>query len=114
VSFFHIVQIGNAVINDDTDSSGLYDFLASHAIISDKAAYLNKACDSSSKIAKSECDAAEEEAENDIGYIDLYNIYAPLCKSSKLTPRPKRYSVSFNFQSFFFLFINLKTTEFLV
>lgn len=100
--FFHIVQIGNAVINEDTDSSGLYDYLASHAIISDEAAYLNKACDSSSKIGRNQCDAAELELEKNIEYIDLYNIYAPLCDSTKLTPQPKRYSVSFKFQFFFF------------
>ncbi|KAK7341090.1 hypothetical protein VNO80_24014 [Phaseolus coccineus] len=90
---FKGILIGNAVINEETDSEGLYDYLATHAIISDKAAYLNKACESSSKIEKSECEAAEEELENNIGYIDLYNIYAPLCNSTKLTPRPKQYSI---------------------
>ncbi|KAK7404258.1 hypothetical protein VNO78_05002 [Psophocarpus tetragonolobus] len=88
------ILIGNAVINEETDTVGLYDYLASHAIISDKAAYTNKACDlSSSKIKESECNAAEEEIREDIEYIDLYNIYAPVCKSDKLTGQPKKASI---------------------
>lgn len=92
------MQIGNAVINEETDSDGLYDYLASHAIISDKAAYLNKACQSSSsKIQESVCDAAGDEVGDDIEYIDLYNIYAPLCKNANLTSLPKRNSVRFKY-----------------
>ncbi|KAK7312108.1 hypothetical protein VNO77_35706 [Canavalia gladiata] len=88
------ILIGNAVINDETDTLGLYDFLASHAIISDKAAYISKLCALSPKnMSSSECDAAEEEVENDIRYIDLYNIYAPLCKNNNLTVLPKKTSV---------------------
>ncbi|KAE9598391.1 putative carboxypeptidase D [Lupinus albus] len=30
------IQIGNAVINDETDNRGTFDYLASHAIISDQ------------------------------------------------------------------------------
>jgi len=89
------------VINQETDSQGLYDYLATHAIISDKAAFVNNACESSPKIQKSECEAAEEEVENNIEYIDLYNIYAPICNSTELTPRPKQYSVRIQFHSFF-------------
>ncbi|XP_027354381.1 serine carboxypeptidase-like 40 isoform X2 [Abrus precatorius] len=88
------ILIGNAVINDETDALGMYDFLASHAIISDQAAYdINKSCDYSSKNQTSECDAAENEVGNDLEYIDLYNIYAPLCKNTNLTVLPKKTSI---------------------
>ncbi|RDX68142.1 Serine carboxypeptidase-like 40 [Mucuna pruriens] len=86
------ILIGNAVINDGTDLLGMYDYLASHAIISDKAAYIDKACDLSSK-NQSECDAASAEIEKDLEYIDLYNIYAPLCKNTNLTALPKKSSI---------------------
>ncbi|TKY67959.1 Serine carboxypeptidase 40 [Spatholobus suberectus] len=86
------ILIGNAVINEETDMPGMYDYLASHAIISDKAAYVNKACDISTK-NQSDCDAAEEEVDKDIEYIDLYNIYAPVCKNTNLTALPKRNSI---------------------
>lgn len=43
------ILIGNVVIHDTTDSAGMYDFLATHAIILDKAAYdVNEVCDFSS------------------------------------------------------------------
>lgn len=91
------MQIGNAVINDETDSKGMYDFLASHAIISDDAANtIQKHCDSSPNATSQteECNEATDEVEKDIYYIDIYNIYAQSCASSNLTTRPKRASVS--------------------
>ncbi|KAJ1400260.1 Serine carboxypeptidase, serine active site [Sesbania bispinosa] len=88
------IMIGNAVINDDTDSQGLYDYLASHAIISDQAAYdITKACDFSARNQTKECHEAADEFDSDISFIDLYNIYAPLCKNSNLTARPKKTSL---------------------
>ncbi|OIW08773.1 hypothetical protein TanjilG_16354 [Lupinus angustifolius] len=88
------ILIGNAVINDETDSKGMYDFLASHAIISEKAAYdINKSCDFSSSNQTSECNAASDEIDKDISFIDLYNIYAPVCKNSNLTAHPNKISI---------------------
>lgn len=90
------MQIGNAVIHDTTDSTGMYDFLATHAIISDKAAYdVNKVCDfSSSDNLTAECNSVADEVNEDIAFIDLYNIYAPLCKNENLTSKPKKNTVS--------------------
>lgn len=90
------ILIGNAVINDETDTRGMYDFLASHAIISDQAASdIKKSCDFSSDKDNqtSKCNAASDEVDKDISYIDLYNIYAPLCKNSNLTAQPKKTSI---------------------
>lgn len=101
------MQIGNAVINDETDGVGMYDFLASHAIISDQAAdLLKKACDFSSDNLTSQCGAVADEVENDLAYIDLYNIYAPLCTNSNLTALPKKNSVSFKFQCYVWFFFS--------
>ncbi|XP_028776300.1 serine carboxypeptidase-like 40 isoform X1 [Neltuma alba] len=88
------ILIGNAVINDDTDNRGRWDFLASHAIISDKAAHaVSKLCDfsevASSSDVNNECKAASNEIEQDIGSINIYNIYAPQCQDSNLTSLPK-------------------------
>lgn len=91
------MQIGNAVINDETDSRGMYDFLASHAIISDETANtIIKHCDFSSNTDtySDECNDATGEAERDTDHINIYNIYAPNCVSSNLTARPKKASVS--------------------
>ncbi|CAL5212000.1 unnamed protein product [Lathyrus oleraceus] len=89
------ILIGNAVIHDTTDSTGMYDFLATHAIISDKAAYdVNKVCDfSSSDNLTAECNSVADEVNEDIAFIDLYNIYAPLCKNENLTSKPKKNTI---------------------
>lgn len=90
------MQIGNAVINDETDVRGMYEYFQSHALISDEAAYqIQKYCDFSPNATRSdECNAATEEAEENISHLDIYNIYAPLCSNSSLTARPKKASVS--------------------
>ncbi|MED6119288.1 Serine carboxypeptidase-like 40 [Stylosanthes scabra] len=85
------ILIGNAVINDETDNKGMYDFLATHAIISDETANdIEKFCDFTSSSSNSECDDASNDATKDIYYIDLYNIYAPECKNDSLTAYPKK------------------------
>ena len=102
------MQIGNAVINDETDTRGMYDFLASHAIISEHAARdIHTFCDFSSSRSNQtqECKAAAAEVKKDTSFIDIYNIYAPVCKNANLTTHPKKHSVRFKFQPFVFLFI---------
>ncbi|KAI9075402.1 hypothetical protein K1719_042652 [Acacia pycnantha] len=86
------ILIGNAVINDNTDTKGMWDFLASHAIISDQAARaVNKLCDFSETVSNqtSECRAASAEIEDDVQDINIYNIYAPQCQSTNITSLPK-------------------------
>lgn len=90
------LQIGNAVINDETDTKGMFDFLGSHAIISDSvAAAIDKFCDFSPNATKQseECNKAADEAEKYINAIDIYNIYAPLCTNPNLTLIPKKNTV---------------------
>ena len=94
------MQIGNAVINDETDTQGMFDYLETHAIVSDRDVYqLQKYCNFSSNAStpSHECIAASEAALKDISYINIYNIYAPLCSSSNLTAQPKKTSVSDKF-----------------
>ncbi|KAK4285455.1 hypothetical protein QN277_002150 [Acacia crassicarpa] len=90
------ILIGNAVINDDTDNRGRWEFLASHAIISDKAAHaVAKLCVSFSSSSRddqnidNECRKAADEIEADTESINIYNIYAPQCQDSNLTSIPK-------------------------
>ncbi|KAA8515624.1 hypothetical protein F0562_018765 [Nyssa sinensis] len=93
------IIIGNAVINDETDSRGMYDFFASHALISDETSHqIMKYCDflPNATTQTSRCNAAANEANKDVNDIDIYNIYAPLCLSSNLTAKPKKTSL-FNF-----------------
>ncbi|XP_050283572.1 serine carboxypeptidase-like 40 isoform X7 [Quercus robur] len=90
------IIIGNAVINDETDTQGMLDYLETHAIVSDRDVYqLQKYCNFSSNASTQshECIAASEAASKDISYINIYNIYAPLCSSSNLTAQPKKTSI---------------------
>ncbi|KAM1263526.1 hypothetical protein ACFX2G_029134 [Malus domestica] len=90
------IIIGNAVINDETDSKGMYDYLATHALISDKTANnINKYCNfaANATTQPKECNDATDAANKDTYYVDIYNIYAPLCLSTNLTAKPKRTSI---------------------
>ncbi|KAL3515255.1 hypothetical protein ACH5RR_022157 [Cinchona calisaya] len=73
------IMIGNGVMNDVTDVKGTYDFLWSHALISD-ATYqrLKENCMVETKI----CQEFEDEGKVEFGAIDASNIYAPLCSHS--------------------------------
>ncbi|XP_010468839.1 PREDICTED: serine carboxypeptidase-like 40 [Camelina sativa] len=88
------ILIGNAVINDETDLMGMYDFFESHALISeDSLATLKNSCDlktESASVMTEECAVVSDQIDMDTYYLDIYNIYAPLCLNSTLTRRPKR------------------------
>ncbi|XP_057498761.1 serine carboxypeptidase-like 40 [Actinidia eriantha] len=87
------IIIGNAVINDETDNLGMYDYFASHALISDETLYeIKKHCDFGT-LSSNECKVLTAEADNDLNNIDIYNIYAPFCDDNNLTKKPKKTSV---------------------
>ncbi|KAK7853235.1 serine carboxypeptidase-like 40 [Quercus suber] len=70
--------------------------IITHAIVSDRDMYqIQKYCNFSSNAStpSRECIAASEAASKDISYINIYNIYAPLCSSSNLTAQPKKTSI---------------------
>ncbi|KAM5552096.1 serine carboxypeptidase-like 40 [Rosa sericea] len=90
------ILIGNAVINDETDTRGMYDYLASHALISDEIAnQVQKYCDLSPNATTQpkECDDASAAIGKATYFINIYNIYAPSCASSNLTVQPKKSSI---------------------
>ncbi|KAI9116639.1 hypothetical protein K1719_012297 [Acacia pycnantha] len=90
------ILIGNAAINDETDDKGMCDFLESHAIMSESTSLMiNKFCDFSPNATdqSQQCNQALEELDRDSYYIDIYNIYAPICLNYNLTANPKPTSV---------------------
>ncbi|CAN6185466.1 unnamed protein product [Urochloa humidicola] len=84
------IMIGNAVINDGTDTKGMYDFFWTHALISDEAADgIHRYCNFTVGAADSDkCDAAVSEADEALQDIDIYNIYAPNCDNAGLVTPP--------------------------
>nr|XP_043625814.1 serine carboxypeptidase-like 40 [Erigeron canadensis] len=85
------ILIGNALINHETDTLGEYDYLNSHAIVSDEA--IDQVRDvfsfTMSTTNLDQCNEAQYEISHDIEYINVYNIFAPLCLDSNLTSKPK-------------------------
>ncbi|CAL5333694.1 unnamed protein product [Camellia sinensis] len=73
------IMIGNGIMNDETDARGTYDYIWSHALISDEThSGLMHHCMSSSNYTP-QCEDYAQKMNSEIGNIDYYNIYAPLC-----------------------------------
>ncbi|XP_076957123.1 serine carboxypeptidase 1-like [Bidens hawaiensis] len=83
------IAIGNAWIDDETSLKGLYDYWWTHAINSDATHdAIIKYCDFANETSTPMCDNVTDNAWNEMGDIDVYNIYAPIC----LTPRQRNTS----------------------
>lgn len=89
------MQIGNAVLNDETDTLGMYDYFASHALISDQTLNAIHEYCFSPNATESKCEIAtliaKATAYQDI---NIYSIYSPVCTNGNLTSRPKKVSVT--------------------
>lgn len=96
------MQIGNAVINDETDTIGMYQYFGTHALVSPRTiSQLESQCNFTPGAAnqtKACLDAAEEVGKN-IDYLNIYNIYAPLCFDTNVTAKPKIPAVSHSHSS---------------
>ena len=76
-----MLQIGNALIDGPTRSMGVYENLWTHALNSDQThkgifTYCDFAREGNDT---KECETFLEKASDEIGDIDIYNIYAPIC-----------------------------------
>ncbi|KAG6486299.1 hypothetical protein ZIOFF_054869 [Zingiber officinale] len=90
------IAIGNAVINEETDRKGLFDYFWTHALIADETIVsIHKFCNFSPDTQQQppECDRAVAEANRVFDEVNIYNIYAPLCFSLGVTPTPKLPSI---------------------
>ncbi|KAL6140473.1 hypothetical protein ACLB2K_058774 [Fragaria x ananassa] len=86
------IAIGNAWIDASTGAQGQYDYLWSHALNSDETmAGINKYCDFVALNITSSCEKYMSQSDNEVGNIDSYNIYAPLCGTE--SPAPSASSV---------------------
>ncbi|XP_074347977.1 serine carboxypeptidase-like 40 [Apium graveolens] len=73
---------------------GMYDYFASHALISDQSlSEIHKYCFSPNATSDLKCYNATITATSTLNqHMDIYNIYAPVCTNRNLTSRPKRYA----------------------
>ncbi|KAB1206299.1 Serine carboxypeptidase-like 35 [Morella rubra] len=76
-------MIGNAAINDPTDSRGMFEYAWSHAIISDQLySDIVKECDFESENQTINCATYIKAFLEEYSEIDIYNIYTPVCLTS--------------------------------
>lgn len=83
----HFSQIGNAWIDDNTCNQGIFDYFWAHALNSDETnAGINKYCDYITGNYSDKCQQYQSQGWNEVGGIDIYNIYAPICHDSATKP----------------------------
>ncbi|KAL6841844.1 hypothetical protein ACP4OV_028356 [Aristida adscensionis] len=86
---FKGIMIGNAAINDWTDTKGMYDYFWNHALISDETAVgIRRHCGNLTGESSHLCDDAQVEADLSLQDIDIYNIYEPNCQHAGLVSPP--------------------------
>lgn len=72
----------------------MYDFFWTHALNSDESnGEIRAKCDFSNET--SECNAAQVHADGQLGNINIYDIYAPLCHATNQAAATSSDSVSF-------------------
>ncbi|CAN1344497.1 Serine carboxypeptidase-like 40 [Linum perenne] len=79
------IMIGNAVIDWETDTIGMYDFAGNHALASpESVAAVHKHCNFSPEFINdptAECEAAMDDVDASSRDINMFNIYAEDCTS---------------------------------
>ncbi|KAL9260785.1 Serine carboxypeptidase 1-like protein [Drosera capensis] len=80
------IFFGNGCLNNPTDNLGDYDYMWTHALISDRShTAILSSCDFSALDVSDECNNWLDIAENETGNIDPYDIYVPVCLTSGLS-----------------------------
>ncbi|KAG8371061.1 hypothetical protein BUALT_Bualt13G0047800 [Buddleja alternifolia] len=74
------IAIGNALIDDTTMGLGLFDHFWTHALNSDETHRdIFKFCNFVNDTASEQCDSVVDKAFEELGDIEINNIYAPIC-----------------------------------
>eukprot|EP01018_Ginkgo_biloba_P005861 Gb_10864 [translate_table: standard] len=88
---FKGIMVGNGIMNSETDNKGSDDYLWTHALISDDTyngmqMYCNYSIGTSNSV---ECNEYQDISQQEVGNIDPYNIYAPLCSATSTSSGQK-------------------------
>lgn len=79
-------------MNDATDNKGSFDYMWSHAMISDETYQgLMQYC-TTPNFNRIKCDVIQYAVDNEVGNIDFYNIYGPVCSHSSNASRKSKCS----------------------
>ncbi|KAF3616603.1 putative serine carboxypeptidase-like 53 [Capsicum annuum] len=83
-------RIGNAVINHETDARGIFEYFASHTLMSDEdEAELQKKCKFTGSKESAKCQAAIDKAYDSLK-LNIFAICAPICLNTNLTAKPNK------------------------
>ncbi|CAI8606369.1 unnamed protein product [Vicia faba] len=83
------IAVGNGWIDDNLCSKGMYDYFWTTALNSDETHNgIQKHCHFKSYDESDECDEYQNISYNEVGNIDIYNIYAPVCNTSTTETSP--------------------------
>ncbi|XP_042395179.1 serine carboxypeptidase-like 34 [Zingiber officinale] len=79
-------MIGNALLDDDTDQTGMIDYAWDHAVISDRVYKdVKTKCNFSIEPATAACNGALSEYFAVYRIIDMYSLYAPVCVNQNVS-----------------------------
>lgn len=74
------MQIGNALLDDETDQKGMIDYAWDHAVISNRVYDdVKHKCNFSTKNLTDDCNTALNKYFDVYKIIDMYSLYAPSC-----------------------------------
>ncbi|KAJ0479261.1 putative carboxypeptidase D [Helianthus annuus] len=77
---FKGIMIGNALLDDETDQTGMIDYAWDHAVISDRVYHdVHTKCNFSNPKSSNACDTALSEYFQVYKIIDMYSLYVPSC-----------------------------------
>lgn len=77
------MQIGNALLDDETDQTGMIDYAWDHAVISDNLYHKIKSkCNFSMEDPGTQCDAVLSLYFEVYKIMDMYSLYTPTCTES--------------------------------
>ncbi|KAL9682167.1 hypothetical protein QQ045_013960 [Rhodiola kirilowii] len=77
------IAIGNAWIDDNICDKGMYDYFWTHGLNSDETNQaINKHCDYATGNFSDMCNKFQSQANEEVGELDIYNIYAAPCVPS--------------------------------
>ncbi|KAK1322215.1 Serine carboxypeptidase-like 34 [Acorus calamus] len=83
--------IGNALLDDDTDQTGMIEYAWDHAVISDGVHdQIKKFCDFSKEEQPTECIVGMNEYFDVYKIIDMYSLYTPTCVDKNSTSRQRK------------------------
>ncbi|ONK73705.1 uncharacterized protein A4U43_C04F34410 [Asparagus officinalis] len=84
-------MIGNALMDDDTDQTGMIDYAWDHAVISDKVYHdIKNTCNFSQDPVTKPCDSALNEYFAVYDLIDMYSLYSPDCVEQNSSSTSRR------------------------